>query len=264
MTNYKTGRIYKIICSQSNDIYIGSTFNRLSDRFRQHKLAFNQYLNNNHCCISIFPYFEKYGIENFKIILIKEYNVCDKKGLLVYEQLWINKLNSINNWCAFQPFNKKQYGKLYYENNKDYKKQYYENNKDNIKDYKKQYRENNKDKIKQYGKLYYENNKDNIKNYKKQYYENNKDKIKQYYENNKDNIKDYKKQYYENNKDNIKDYKKQYRENNKDKIKQYYEKIKDKLNERFNCECGGRYTKQNLTNHNKTKKHIKYLEQKNN
>ena len=37
MTN-KTGRIYKIISTKGNECYVGSTFNRLSDRVRGHKV----------------------------------------------------------------------------------------------------------------------------------------------------------------------------------------------------------------------------------
>jgi hypothetical protein len=36
------------------------------------------------------------GIENFDMQLIKCYNVFDRQHLRAYEQLWINKLNSIN------------------------------------------------------------------------------------------------------------------------------------------------------------------------
>ena len=43
--NYKEGLIYKIICKTDNKIcYIGSTFNILSQRWRQHKEQFKQYI----------------------------------------------------------------------------------------------------------------------------------------------------------------------------------------------------------------------------
>ncbi|GMF36438.1 unnamed protein product [Phytophthora lilii] len=42
--------------------------------------------------VSIFEHFDRHGIEQFKIILIKEYEVADKTHLRAYEQLWINKL----------------------------------------------------------------------------------------------------------------------------------------------------------------------------
>lgn len=89
----KTGRIYRIQHVQSRICYVGSTFNMLRDRWRQHKSDFNRYLDGKHGGISIYPYFEEYNIENFKMILIKEYEVVDRQHLEMYEQLWVNRLN---------------------------------------------------------------------------------------------------------------------------------------------------------------------------
>ena len=55
--------------------------------------------------------------------------------------------------------------------------------------------------------------------------------------------------------------KKEYYDKNKEKLciqkKEYYDKNKENINEKFVCEeCGGRYTKQSINKHNKTKKHI--------
>lgn len=99
----KTGKVYKIICTQSNDIYIGSTFNTLRDRWMEHKNRYRQYQKNNSRNMSIHPYFDKYGIDNFKIILIKEYVVVDRNHLESKEQLWINRLKNINIQSAFNP-----------------------------------------------------------------------------------------------------------------------------------------------------------------
>jgi hypothetical protein len=51
---------------------------------------------------------------------------------------------------------------------------------------------------------------------------------------------------------------KEYYEENKDKIKEYQEKNKDKLNQKIDCDCGGKYTFQNKQQHYKTKKHLSY------
>lgn len=93
----RTGRIYKIIHNQSNIVYVGSTFNLLRQRWQTHKTEFKK----NKSSTTIQKYFKKYGIENFKIILIKEYQVVDKYHLRAYEQLWINKLKSINKASTF-------------------------------------------------------------------------------------------------------------------------------------------------------------------
>ena len=121
MTNYKIGKVYKIIYIGNENInitYIGSTFNTLRDRFYHHK---NSFINNKNKKLSLYPYFEKYSIENFKIFLIKEYKVCDKKHLEVYEQLWMNNFKNINKIKAFQPLAKEQNRQtdiIYRENNK--------------------------------------------------------------------------------------------------------------------------------------------------
>lgn len=91
------GKIYKIIHTQSNICYVGSTFDELRNRFRYH---------NSDSNTSIAKYFEKFGKKNFKIILIKEYEVIDRPHLEAYEQLWINKLKSINIQNTFRPLNK--------------------------------------------------------------------------------------------------------------------------------------------------------------
>jgi len=127
--SYAKGTVYKIICNlDSNFVYIGSTFNQLRHRFQEHKNKYKSWLNGKGRKCSIFDYFQKYGIDNFTIIKIKEYLVCrehglDKKHLHAYEQLWINKTrNCCNKMLAFKPIIKeeiKEYCKKYRENNKE-------------------------------------------------------------------------------------------------------------------------------------------------
>ena len=171
------GKIYKIIHNQSNINYVGSTFDILRNRFRKHKNDLNT---------SISSYFEEFGAENFKIILIKEYEVFDKKHLLAYEQLWINKLKSINKNQTFKPL-KKQFEQL---------------------------RLSNFQKI----------NDLELKDKKKEYYKKNKEILTV-------------------------------------KFKEYYEVNKDKLQEKINCECGGKYTFQHKSRHEKSNKHLNFINQ---
>ena len=62
----------------------------------------------------------------------------------------------------------------------------------------------------------------------------------------------------------LKEQHKEYRETNKDKLqeygKEYKQKHKEKQNEKFTCECGGRYTYQHKSLHSKTQKHIAFIE----
>jgi len=174
----RVGRIYKIVAGQSNECYVGSTFDELRYRFKNHKNAFRN--NSKRQCLS-FTLFEKYGIENCSIMLIKEYEVEDHRHLEVYETLWIKKLKSINKMepCGgiLTKIKQKQYreanrktlcerSKAYHEKNKriinekrkEYSKQYYEANKERYK----QYREERKEKLSEYKKGYHEVNKEAI------------------------------------------------------------------------------------------------------
>ncbi|KAF1780187.1 GIY-YIG domain [Phytophthora cactorum] len=86
------GKIYRIVHLQSEMCYIGSTFNLLKHRWNGHKSQFKHWdegKTTKGC--SIYPYFKEHGIDQFKMVLIKEYEVADRAQLLAYEQLWMNR-----------------------------------------------------------------------------------------------------------------------------------------------------------------------------
>jgi hypothetical protein len=192
--------------------------------------------------MSTYKYYDKYGIENFKIILIKSYKVVrtsqrDNAHLRVYEQLWLNKTKkAVNKHKAFNPLAKLD------------KYIYNENNKEKINEKNKEYRENNKEKINEKNKEYRENNKEKLNEYNKEYRENNNEYHKEYRENNKEKLKEYR----ENNK-----------EKRNEKSKEYYLNNKEKINKKITCECGSIITKNNLSTHIKSKKHLKLMEKNN-
>jgi group I intron endonuclease len=148
-----TGRVYIIICNLNPKIfYIGSTFNILKQRFNKHK---SHYKEGRRC--SIYSYFDKYGVENFTMKLLKEYQVVrenakDNKHLLVYETLWINKIKGSVN-IVKNPFNplKKERKKQYYQ---DHRKEelhrtstYYKTNGDTINEKRRINYQNNKEEM---------------------------------------------------------------------------------------------------------------------
>jgi hypothetical protein len=178
---YKKGHIYKIICKiDSNIVYIGSTFTEIRKRWAKHK---QQYKYDNGV-LSIHKYFDKYDINNFKIILIKSY-LCyqehkrDYKHISAFETLWINKTKNI---CvnAVLPFNPAKYiiKNSIFEKNK--RKEYYNNNKERIQIAKKDYYNKNKERKIQIAKDYYNNNKEKIAEMSKEYNYKNKEKKKAY------------------------------------------------------------------------------------
>ncbi|NIQ16403.1 MAG: hypothetical protein GTO02_19025, partial [Candidatus Dadabacteria bacterium] len=137
--------------------------------------------------ISIYKYFDKYGIDQFKISILKKYKICDKKHVKAYEQLQINRIDCVNDINAFScgihshPIIRAEQKRQYYEQNKDHilerTKRYYERNKEKVAEQQKLYREQNKEKRVEYDKHYYEANKDHILERTRQYREQNKKKI---------------------------------------------------------------------------------------
>jgi hypothetical protein len=219
----KTGRVYKVITRESNDIYLGSTFNELRYRLTNHKMDYKQYKNGGKThYMSSYELFDNYGVDNCKIVLIKEYSVCDRKHLMAYEQLWINKLKPINKTSSFRI--KWLYQKLYHKENKEIllkkKRQYYQENKDRIKDRDKKYQEVNKDKIKERTKKYRETNRETLAQKNREWREANKEK-------------------------------------DKEKKKEYYEKIEKERRKGYCIDCDKHYN--HIKEHYKTILHLKHV-----
>jgi len=271
MEELKLGRVYKIICKVSNDVYVGSTFRTLSKRWIDHKNMFNRWLEGKTSTITIYPIEEKYGVENFRIELIKEYKVCDRKHLEMYETLWICRLKSCNKNIPFR---------IRYL----IQKQYRQDNKDQLLDYYRKYREENKDQIEEKRKRYYEENRDQILARRKQYNHENKEqraaRSKKYYKDNKAQISMYKKRYEEENKEQLQAKRKRYYEENKEQCaarskkyqeenkvqilaqkKQYYEQHSERRKQPFTCECGSTITIGTKSQHFRTKKHLAFINQ---
>jgi len=91
----------------------------------------------------------------------------------------------------------------------------------------------------------------------------NKNYYKEYRENNNDAIKEQNKKNYEINKNKISIQNKEYRELNKVAIRkykhEYYENNREKFNEKFDCECSGKYTHKHRARHLKSTKHQNYI-----
>ena len=87
-------------------------------------------------------------------------------------------------------------------------------------------------------KEYYEDNKERISKVQQEYYNNNKEQIKQYLEENKEHRAQQKKTYYENNKETT-------------------------VLRKVECECGCAINRGSLMRHQRTKKHIKLMNELN-
>jgi hypothetical protein len=161
------GRVYKLVSSHTDEVYIGSTVSTLSDRLRGHKCGYKRYTEGKHNYISAV---ELLKYTDVKIELIHEGEFTTVKELHKLEGSFIQSVcNCVNKHIAGRSM------KEYYENNKETKKEYRENNKEAIGQYQKEYRENNKEAITQKRKEYRKHNNEKTK----EYYENIKDKISQ-------------------------------------------------------------------------------------
>jgi hypothetical protein len=138
-TDYKTGYIYSIRSNKTDKIYIGSTFQRLSKRFYEHKISYKCYLKlgktRNKCSSK-----EIIKYNNSYIELIKEVKVKNRQELVKYEgeEQRKNKNILVNYQLAWRTDEEKKIktrekNKIYYEKNptehKIKVKKYYNKNK---------------------------------------------------------------------------------------------------------------------------------------
>jgi hypothetical protein len=76
MSRYSNAKIYKIINSIDDQIYVGSTTQSLRQRFSVHKCEAKRSPERK-----LYKHFLKLGIEHFKIILIKLFPCKNKTKL---------------------------------------------------------------------------------------------------------------------------------------------------------------------------------------
>jgi len=191
--SYQNGKVYRIWSLDTNDIYVGSSSDTLSNRFCRHKSDYKKWKEGDktrYCSSSIL--FDLVGVDNCKIELIKNFP-CNSKAELNREE-----------------------GRIMREN------------------------------------------KDIIVNRKLA-----GRTQKDWFEDNKEQITQYKKEYYEHNKKEISEKTKEYREVHKKEIyertNKYKKEHKEQLQKKYDCECGGKFTHSNKTQHEKTQKHQDYL-----
>ena len=93
--DYSTGKIYKIWSFNSDEIYIGSTIQALSERLRGHKRDFNYYKNSgkgDYCTSYIILENEHYDIELVEYCSCKtKLELCRREGELQREIDCVNK-----------------------------------------------------------------------------------------------------------------------------------------------------------------------------
>lgn len=88
------GYIYKIVNKVNNKVYIGQTYD-ISKRKSEH---FNDLKNNRHSNQYLQNAWNKYGGENFELIIIEK---CDLKDMDEREIYWIKHFNSMYNQYGY-------------------------------------------------------------------------------------------------------------------------------------------------------------------
>ena len=161
MVNYSKGKIYKLVNSVDNEIYIGSSCSRLSSRKAEHKIMSKRKPNYR-----VYEHLNSIGWDNVSIILVENVNCQNREQLLMRERYYIdllkpslNKVIPLRTVKEYYEENKEklvEQSKKYYNQNKEHiaqrRKQYYNANKNNLLEKCKTYREKNKNVISEKGK----------------------------------------------------------------------------------------------------------------
>jgi hypothetical protein len=151
MVNYNNGKIYKIVCNITGEIYIGSTCEpTLARRLAKHRDCYNCWKRGKKSSnVKSFQIIER---GDYSIVLIENINCETKEQLLRRERFHIESNTCINKFIPLRT-----------------KAEWYLDNKENIAEQKKQYREEHKEETKEYHKEYYLKNKEQQKQYQKEY-----------------------------------------------------------------------------------------------
>ena len=81
MNRYENGKIYMITDIAMTKKYIGSTTESLKKRFERHKSKYPQYLRGDADNTRSYWLFDEFGVENCKILLIKNFPCSSKEEL---------------------------------------------------------------------------------------------------------------------------------------------------------------------------------------
>lgn len=128
MPNYQKGKIYKIVCDETNLTYYGSTVQPLTKRLSQHRE------NRNKCNTKM--------MKTMKIFLVENYPCNTVEELLSRERYYIENNECCNRCIPLRT-----------------DKEYREDNKEHLKEKAKQYNIDHRDERNKYCKEWYEKNK---------------------------------------------------------------------------------------------------------
>ena len=161
-TNYRNGKIYRIVCNVTGLIYVGSTCQTLSQRLTKHRGYYKELLANPEKKVSTSVKVISGG--DYDIVLLEKCPCDSKEELHKRERHYIESIECVNKIIPGRSI-------------KEYRKMYQKENKEAIAEYTKVYQKENKETIAEYKKVYCEKNKETIAEKKKVYYAENKEAI---------------------------------------------------------------------------------------
>lgn len=180
MPNYQDGKIYKITSDLTDQVYVGSTTNKLSRRMTNHRT------NSGTGTSKLYTLMRELGAKNFKILLVSKFPCTSKEELNAEEErvrLETKDETELLNMkrCFMTEADTKEMHRQYYLNNAEKSaercKKYYQNNQEKVAENAKKYYQNNPEKFAGYAKKYQVNNPEKIAEYSRKYYQNNTEKI---------------------------------------------------------------------------------------
>ena len=97
--DYSNGRIYFVepICEhEDNEVYYGSTLQKLCKRMDFHRGSYKTWKNGKSGKFMCYELFEKYGVENCKIYLVELFSCKSREELESREGYYIRNYDCIN------------------------------------------------------------------------------------------------------------------------------------------------------------------------
>ena len=154
--DYSKAKIYKILNSVDDEIYVGSTCCNLSTRMAKHRYRAKEERSTNH---KLYKKMNEIGQENFSIILLDEFKECQNiEQLRKKEREKIEELNPVlNNQVPSRTH--KEWIEQNHERKKELDRKLYQNTREEKIEYQKQYAKNNPEKVKEYKRKWYEKKK---------------------------------------------------------------------------------------------------------
>tara|TARA_R110001592_G_scaffold201283_1_gene450354 strand:- start:15 stop:584 length:570 start_codon:yes stop_codon:yes gene_type:complete len=150
MPDYKNGKIYKIVCYETDEIYVGSTVRDIEDRLYEHKKS------SNVCCSK-----QIIDRNNYYIELLETYPCNNEFELKLKEGEYQKSMKCINKLIAGRT-----------------EAEYRQDNKEKISKNNREYRQNNLETVRAHDKERYQDNKETINARHREWRQNNKEAIK--------------------------------------------------------------------------------------